>query len=251
MPLDPEHWTNKTREAFQAASAAGRGGQPRRDHPGPSPDAPCSPSRTTSPPPLLARLGVEPTDVQRRLGEQLSRLARAVGGSEPTLSPGRPRRAGGRRRAPPGHGRRVPVGRAPAPGVGRRAGSPPRRPAGRAAGRPRQPPGDVRRSRVDVPGPGEVRPGPDRAVPPGQARPGHRSGRGDPPRHPGAVSPHQEQPGAHRRARCRQDGHRRGARQPDHRRRRARGARRASGSSPSISARWSPGPSTAASSRSG
>ena len=47
--------------------------------------------------------------------------------------------------------------------------------------------------------------------PQGQARPGHRPRRGDPPRHPGAQPPDQEQPGAHRRARRRQDGHRRGA----------------------------------------
>jgi ATP-dependent Clp protease ATP-binding subunit ClpB len=44
----------------------------------------------------------------------------------------------------------------------------------------------------------------------GQARPGDRPRRGDPPRHPGAVAPHQEQPGADRRARRRQDRHRRG-----------------------------------------
>src|ERR1041385_4316139 len=43
-----------------------------------------------------------------------------------------------------------------------------------------------------------------------QAGPGHRARRGDPPRHPGAVPPHQEQPGADRRARRGQDGHRRG-----------------------------------------
>ena len=43
----------------------------------------------------------------------------------------------------------------------------------------------------------------------GQARSGHRPRRGDPPHHPGAVAPHQEQSGAHRRARRRQDGDRR------------------------------------------
>lgn len=31
-----------------------------------------------------------------------------------------------------------------------------------------------------------------------QARPGHRPRRGDPPHHPGAVAPHEEQPRAHR-----------------------------------------------------
>ena len=56
----------------------------------------------------------------------------------------------------------------------------------------------------------------------GQARSGHRPRRGDPPRHPGAVAPHQEQPGADRRARRRQDRHRRGHRAAHRRRRRAR-----------------------------
>ena len=74
-----------------------------------------------------------------------------------------------------------------------------------------------------VPGPREVRPRPHRGGPRGQARPGHRPRRGDPPRHPGAVAPHQEQPGAHRRAGRRQDGHRRGPGPPHRRGRRARG----------------------------
>ena len=43
-----------------------------------------------------------------------------------------------------------------------------------------------------------------------QARSGHRPRRGDPPHHPGAVAPHQEQSGADRRARRRQDRDRRG-----------------------------------------
>ena len=38
-----------------------------------------------------------------------------------------------------------------------------------------------------------------------QDRPGDRPRRGDPPHHPGALAPHQEQPGADRRARRRQD----------------------------------------------
>ena len=68
-----------------------------------------------------------------------------------------------------------------------------------------------------VPGPGEVRPGPHRGRPPGAHRSGHRSRRGDPPRDPGALAPHEEQPRAHRRARRRQDRHRRGP-GPAHRR---------------------------------
>ena len=44
----------------------------------------------------------------------------------------------------------------------------------------------------------------------GQARSGDRPRRGNPPHHPGAVAPHQEQSGADRRAGRRQDRHRRG-----------------------------------------
>ena len=60
--------------------------------------------------------------------------------------------------------------------------------------------------------------------PRGQARPGHRAREGDRAGHAGPVAPHQEQPGADRRARRRQDRHRRGP-GPGHRpRRRARDA---------------------------
>ena len=62
---------------------------------------------------------------------------------------------------------------------------------------------------------------PDRTRPGRQARPGHRPRRRDSARHAGAVPPDQEQPGAHRRARRRQDRHRRGPGPADRRRRRA------------------------------
>ena len=58
--------------------------------------------------------------------------------------------------------------------------------------------------------------------PRGQARPGHRAREGDRAGHAGAVPPHQEQPGADRRARRRQDRRRRGP-GPGHRQ--GRGAR--------------------------
>ncbi len=54
-----------------------------------------------------------------------------------------------------------------------------------------------------------------------QARPGDRPRRGDPPRDPGPLPPHQEQPGADRRPRRRQDRDRRGPGAADRRRRRA------------------------------
>jgi ATP-dependent Clp protease ATP-binding subunit ClpB len=85
MPLDPEHWTNKTREAFQAASAQAAAANHAEITPAHLLTAVLAQPDNIAPP-LLARLGVEPTDVQRRFGEQLSRLARSVGGSEPTLS---------------------------------------------------------------------------------------------------------------------------------------------------------------------
>ena len=56
-----------------------------------------------------------------------------------------------------------------------------------------------------------LRPRPHRAGRRGQDRSRHRPRRGDPPHHPGAVPPHQEQPRADRRARRRQDRHRRRA----------------------------------------
>ena len=89
----------------------------------------------------------------------------------------------------------------------------------------------------DLPGAREVRPRPDAAGRAGQARPGDRPRRGDPPRHPGALAPHQEQPGADRRARRRQDRHRRGPGAAHRPRRRARGAEGQAASSRSTWAR--------------
>ena len=60
----------------------------------------------------------------------------------------------------------------------------------------------------------------------GQARPGDRPRRGDPPRHPGALAAHQEQPRADRRAGRRQDRDRRGPGPADRLRRRPRVAAR-------------------------
>ena len=56
----------------------------------------------------------------------------------------------------------------------------------------------------------------------GEARSGHRPRRRDPPGDPGALAPHEEQPGADRRARRGQDGHRGGPGAADRGRRRAR-----------------------------
>ena len=158
--------------------------------------------------------------------------------------------------------RRVPVHRAPAPVAivdpgpvaplgDRRLGEVTREQVLAALAEIRaSPAGHHPEPRGHLPGPGEVRPGPDRVGPGRQARPGDRPGRGDPPRHPGAVAPHQEQPGAHRRARRGQDRGGRGP-GPAHRRgRRPRLAARQAASSRSTWARWWPAPSTAATSRS-
>jgi len=84
-PIDPERWTVKTREAFAAATqqAAGAG------------NAEVTPTHILAAviaqpdnisQPLLAKVGADPSVVSQRLSEEVSRLARAVGGSEPTLS---------------------------------------------------------------------------------------------------------------------------------------------------------------------
>ena len=77
---------------------------------------------------------------------------------------------------------------------------------------------------VDLRGARPLRPRPHRAGAQGQARSGDRPRRRSPPRHPGAVAPHEEQPGADRRARRRQDRHRRRPGAADRARRRARRA---------------------------
>ncbi len=97
----------------------------------------------------------------------------------------------------------------------------------------------------------EIHHRPHGARPRGQARPGHRPRRGDPPRDPGAPAPHQEQPGADRRAGRGQDRHRRGARAAHHQRRGARGLARQARAVARHGHAHRRAPSTAASSRSG
>ena len=99
--------------------------------------------------------------------------------------------------------------------------------------------------------PGPVQPRPDRGGAGGQARPGDRPGRRDRADDRDPLPPDQEQPGADRRPRRGQDGHRRGHRAADRQRRRARDAGGQAAGRARPGRRWSPGPSTAASSRSG
>ena len=87
-------------------------------------------------------------------------------------------------------------------------------------------PRDRPEPRGQVPGARALRPRPHRARRAGQARSGDRPRRGDPPRDPGALAAHEEQPRADRRARRRQDRDRRGPRAAHRLRRRARVASR-------------------------
>ena len=96
----------------------------------------------------------------------------------------------------------------------------------------------------------EIRARPDRGGARGQARSGHRPRRGNPPHDPGAVAPHQEQSGADRRARRRQDRDRRGAGAAHRQRRRAGEPQEQEAAGARSRRACSPAPNTAASSRS-
>ena len=83
---------------------------------------------------------------------------------------------------------------------------------------------DIAGSRRPARGAEEVHDRPDRARARRQARSGDRPRRRDPPHDPDPAAAHQEQPGADRRARRRQDGDRRGPRAAHRQRRGARDA---------------------------
>ena len=188
--------------------------------------------------PVLRKLGVDPAAVRQALDAGARRAAEAASGAA-TAEP-----AGGSSelvqilRAAETEmrelERRVRLDRAPAAGARR---SIPARPATRCAANgashdaaaqgarrgPRRPSRHRPEPRGQVPGARALRPRPDRGRRAGQARPGDRPRRRDPPRDPGPQPAHQEQPGADRRARRRQDRDRRGPRPADRLRRRARG----------------------------
>ena len=85
MPIDPERWTNNTKAAFSAAT----GHAASSNHPELTPahllDALLQQQETTTRP-LLTQVGVDPDVLAGRVHEQLARLPRAEGGSEPGLS---------------------------------------------------------------------------------------------------------------------------------------------------------------------
>jgi ATP-dependent Clp protease ATP-binding subunit ClpB len=85
VPLDPDRWTVKTREAFSAATQQAAAANHAEVTPTHLLAAVLAQPDNISRP-LLAKVGAEPSDVVGRLGQQLSALPRAVGGSEPTLS---------------------------------------------------------------------------------------------------------------------------------------------------------------------
>ena len=172
---------------------------------------------------LVAKAGVDPDQLQARAQQVEATLPRATGatvqqpgrlrGAHPgargcprprVLDEGRLRR----HRAPPDRARRHPE--PGAEGAARRRAH--RGGAARGSdGGPRQPPGDQPGGRVDVRRPREVLRRPDRVGAGRSPRPRHRARRRDPAGHPGAEPADQEQPGADRRARRRQDRRRRGA----------------------------------------
>ncbi len=85
MALDPERWTIKTREAFSEATQQATAAHHAEITPAHLLAAVLAQPEGIAAP-LLARVGVERGVAARRVGEELSRLPRAMGGSEPTLS---------------------------------------------------------------------------------------------------------------------------------------------------------------------
>ena len=200
----------------------GEGGDQPRGHPRPPPRRPAWARPRRRPPHPPEGRPDAPGRCATRADEALAKLPKAYG-SEAAPVPRAQRHPGRGRRDPRRAARRVPLHRAPPPGPGRpprrrpgRTCSPRCRRSGAATGSPVQNPEDQYQALEKY--------GRDltEAARHGQARPGHRARRGDPPRHPGAVPAHQEQPGAHRRARRGQDRHRRGPGPPHRRGRRAR-----------------------------
>ena len=210
---------------------------------------------------LLSRAGANVARLQTALDAEIAKLPQVQGGEAVQPGPRADEPAAGDRegsqqaRRPVHRQRDVHPRRHRREGLDRHAAEAERRhPAGARdgdRGGARRPEGRQRRGRGPARGAEEVHPRPDRARPRRQARPGDRPRRRDPSRHPGAAAADQEQPGADRRARRRQDGDRRG---PGAAHRRRRGARQPEGQARARRSTWrccSPAPSSAASSRSG
>lgn len=84
-PFDPNRWTIKTQEAFQAAAAQARD----NDHPEVTPEHLLS-ALLSQPEgvvlPVLERAGLAPLSVRNRVADALAKLPKAYGGAEPQLS---------------------------------------------------------------------------------------------------------------------------------------------------------------------
>jgi ATP-dependent Clp protease ATP-binding subunit ClpB len=85
MSIDPERWTNRTREAFSAATTqATAAGNPEVTPSHVVAAVLAQPEGIATP--LLRQVGADPTAIARRVGEEVSALPRNVGGSQPSMS---------------------------------------------------------------------------------------------------------------------------------------------------------------------
>ncbi|MGH9007421.1 MAG: Clp protease N-terminal domain-containing protein, partial [Acidimicrobiales bacterium] len=84
MPLDPQRWTEKTKEAFSAATRLAADADNPEVTPAHLLSAVLADPDTIARP-VLAKVGASPDEIMARLAERLGRLPRAVGGQEPAL----------------------------------------------------------------------------------------------------------------------------------------------------------------------
>ncbi|HTX62970.1 MAG TPA: Clp protease N-terminal domain-containing protein, partial [Acidimicrobiales bacterium] len=85
MPIDPERWTVKTREAFSSAKEQATAAHHAEMVPEHFLAALLADPESIARP-ILTRLGADPATVARTIGDRLAKLPRALGGSEPTLA---------------------------------------------------------------------------------------------------------------------------------------------------------------------
>ena len=85
MSIDPERWTNRTREAFSAATTQATAAGNPEVTPFHVVAAVLAQSEGIAAP-LLRQVGADPTEIARRVGEEISALPRNVGGSQPSMS---------------------------------------------------------------------------------------------------------------------------------------------------------------------
>ena len=84
VALDPNRWTQKTQEAFQAAVEAAQA----RNNPEVTPDhllAAMLGQEDTVTLPVLEKVGVAPLSLRNRVEDALAKLPRSYGGGEPEL----------------------------------------------------------------------------------------------------------------------------------------------------------------------